>query len=103
MFFGGELVIKIDALLDRRVLTRLLEQKEDRTCLIIFHRHPVLTRVNRLPILERSSLPSRKNALSLRLVCLRWWLKDVSKFRNRGTNIILCKSIYVLMLHCAGS
>ena len=63
--FGGELVIKMDALLDRRVLTRLLEQKEDRTCLIIFHRHPVLIRVNRLPILERSSLPSRKNALSL--------------------------------------
>ena len=42
----------MDALLEGRVLTRLIERKGDRTCLIVSHRPSVLARVDRLLTLQ---------------------------------------------------
>ena len=46
----------MDALLEGRVLTRLIERKDDRTCLIVSHRPSVLARVDRLLTLESGRL-----------------------------------------------
>ena len=46
----------MDALLEGRVLTRLIEQKGDRTCLIVSHRSSVLARVDRLLTLQDGRL-----------------------------------------------
>ena len=46
----------MDALLEGRVLTRLIERKGDRTCLIVSHRPSVLARVDRLLTLQDGSL-----------------------------------------------
>ena len=48
----------MDALLEGRVLTRLIEQKGDRTCLIVSHRSSVLARVDRLLTLQDGRLVS---------------------------------------------
>ena len=48
----------MDALLEGRVLTRLFEQKGDRTCLIVSHRPSVLARVDRLLTLQDGRLVS---------------------------------------------
>ena len=48
----------MDALLEGRVLTRLIEQKGDRTCLIVSHRSSVLDRVDRLLTLQDGRLVS---------------------------------------------
>ena len=48
----------MDALLEGRVLTRLIERKGDRTCLIVSHRPSVLVRVDRLLTLEGGRLSS---------------------------------------------
>ena len=48
----------MDALLEGRVLTRLIERKGDRTCLIVSHRSSVLARVDRLLTLQDGRLVS---------------------------------------------
>ena len=48
----------MDALLEGRVLTRLIERKGDRTCLIVSHRPSVLARVDRLLTLQDGRLVS---------------------------------------------
>ena len=48
----------MDALLEGRVLTRLIERKGDRTCLIVSHRPSVLARVDRLLTLHDGKLTS---------------------------------------------
>ena len=48
----------MDALLEGRVLTRLIERKGDRTCLIVSHRPSVLARVDRLLTLQDGRLIS---------------------------------------------
>lgn len=46
----------MDALLEGRVLTRLIERKGDRTCLIVSHRPSVLARADRLLTLQNGKL-----------------------------------------------
>ena len=46
----------MDALLEGRVLTKLIERKGDRTCLIVSHRPSVLARVDRLLTLQDGRL-----------------------------------------------
>jgi len=53
----------MDALLEGRVLTRMLEQKGDRTCLIVSHRPSVLARVDRLLTLHNGRLIQTKGAM----------------------------------------
>ena len=48
----------MDALLEGRVLTRLIERKDDRTCLIVSHRPSILARVDRLLTLRNGRLVS---------------------------------------------
>ncbi|WP_445338197.1 amino acid ABC transporter ATP-binding/permease protein [Bifidobacterium sp. ESL0822] len=48
----------MDALLEGRVLTRLIERKGDRTCLIVSHRPSVLARADRLLTLQDGRLVS---------------------------------------------
>ena len=48
----------MDALLEGRVLTKLIERKGDRTCLIVSHRPSVLARVDRLLTLQDGRLIS---------------------------------------------
>jgi len=48
----------MDALLEGRVLTRLIKRKGDRACLIVSHRPSVLARVDRLLTLEDGQLIS---------------------------------------------
>ena len=48
----------MDALLEGRVLTRLIKRKGDRTCLIVSHRSSVLARVDRLLTLQDGRLVS---------------------------------------------
>ena len=48
----------MDALLEGRVLTKLIERKGDRTCLIVSHRPSVLARVDRLLTLQDGRLVS---------------------------------------------
>ena len=48
----------MDALLEGRVLTKLIERKGDRTCLIVSHRPSVLARVDRLLTLQEGKLIS---------------------------------------------
>ena len=48
----------MDALLEGRVLTRLIKRKGDRTCLIVSHRPSVLARVDRLLTLQDGRLIS---------------------------------------------
>ncbi|QYN59681.1 ABC transporter ATP-binding protein [Bifidobacterium asteroides] len=54
----------MDALLEGRVLTRLIERKGDRTCLIVSHRPSVLARVDRLLTLRDGKLVEEKDAMS---------------------------------------
>ncbi|MDT7508481.1 ABC transporter ATP-binding protein [Bifidobacterium sp. H6bp22N] len=56
--FLDEPTSNMDALLEGQVLTRLIERKGDRTCLIVSHRPSVLARVDRLLTLRDGRLVS---------------------------------------------
>ena len=58
--FLDEPTSNMDALLEGRVLTRLIERKGDRTCLIVSHRPSVLARVDRLLTLQDGRLVSAR-------------------------------------------
>ena len=58
LLFLDEPTSNMDALLEGRVLTSLIERKGDRTCLIVSHRPSVLARVDRLLILDDGKLIS---------------------------------------------
>ena len=58
LMFLDEPTSNMDALLEGRVLTSLIERKGDRTCLIVSHRPSVLARVDRLLTLDDGKLIS---------------------------------------------
>ena len=58
LLFLDEPTSNMDALLEGRVLTSLIERKGDRTCLIVSHRPSVLARVDRLLTLDDGKLIS---------------------------------------------